>query len=171
MDSAALLLLVAKVTVLLGGAACAVRALRHASAAARHAVWTTALAAALALPAAGLLLPAGHIQVQGRLWTAAAEWLDGLRAPAAPAPPVPAAMDVHGIAPRLDGGVAGAELPAPAPSSGGAWLFALWALGAAVCLARVGIGVAAAGRIAREARPAASDVLARIARELADALG
>ncbi|HVG43927.1 MAG TPA: M56 family metallopeptidase [Longimicrobium sp.] len=169
MDISALLLLVAKVTLLLGGATCAIGALRRASAAARHAVWTTALAAALALPAAGLLLPAARIEAQGRLWTAAAAWLDGLRAPAAPVSPVRTVVDVHGIAPVLDGGGEGAEMPARGPIPAGTLLFAVWALGAAACLARIGFGVVAANRMARGARPAESDVLARVAGELADA--
>jgi beta-lactamase regulating signal transducer with metallopeptidase domain len=167
MDAAALLLLIAKVTMLLCGAACATRVLHRTSAAARHAVWTAALVAALALPAAALVVPAARIEARGRLWTAATEWLGGLRAPAAPVPTGPAAADMHGVAPSLDGGGGRAELPARVPNRGGALLFAVWVLGAAVCLARVGIGVAAAGRIARSARPAESELLTRIARELA----
>jgi len=57
MPASALLLLIAKVTVVLCGAACAAHLLRRASAAARHAVWTAGLAASLALSraVAGLL--------------------------------------------------------------------------------------------------------------------
>jgi beta-lactamase regulating signal transducer with metallopeptidase domain len=169
MDTAALLLLLAKVSVLLCCAACAAGVLRRSSAAARHAVWTAALAAALALPAVGLVVPAARVPVQGRLWSIVDGWLGGLRAPVAPAAPGSAVTDAHRAAPRLDGGAGPADLPGRAPNRGGGWLLVVWALGAAVCLARVGTGVVAAGCIARKARPVTSGELRAIAGELASA--
>jgi hypothetical protein len=56
-----------------------------------------------------------------------------------------------------------------APGRGGELLFALWAMGAVVCLARVGLGVAAARGIARRARPVRGGALEEIAGELAAA--
>ncbi|HEX2205941.1 MAG TPA: hypothetical protein VHG91_21680, partial [Longimicrobium sp.] len=53
-----LLLALAKPTLVLGAAALGAWTLRRASAARRHLVWATALAALLALPALTLLLPA-----------------------------------------------------------------------------------------------------------------
>jgi len=169
MISAALLLLLAKVTVLLCGAACAVRVLRHSSAAARHAVWTAALAAALALPAISLIVPAARIPARGRLWSAVDEWLSGLRAPIAPAAHVATTAGAHRAAPRLDGGVGPVNQPGRVPKGGGELLLVVWAVGVAVCLVRVGIGLAAAGRIARNARAVESDGLFGIAVELAAA--
>ncbi|MFL5385258.1 MAG: M56 family metallopeptidase [Longimicrobiaceae bacterium] len=169
MPASALLLLVAKVTVVLGGAACAAHLLRRASAAARHAVWTAGLAASLALPLAGLVVPAARISAPGRLWSAVEGWLGSFRAPAAPVAPAAETRRPHAITPSLDGDAVPAAVPTRAPVRTGELLFALWALGAAVCLARVVLGVVAADRIARRARPVQDGALATIARELAAA--
>jgi len=52
-----------KATVLLGAAALTTLALRRASAASRHLVWTIALLAALALPALTLALPRWQLPI------------------------------------------------------------------------------------------------------------
>jgi beta-lactamase regulating signal transducer with metallopeptidase domain len=96
-------------------------------------------------------------------------WLGGLRAPVAPTVQVRTAAFAHRAAPKLDGGVGLADVPGRVPSRSGGWLLVVWALGAAVCLARVGIGIAAAARIARKARPVTSGELRAIVAELAAA--
>jgi beta-lactamase regulating signal transducer with metallopeptidase domain len=169
MDTAALLFLLAKVTLLLCGAACAAGLLSRSSAAARHAVWTAGLAAALALPLAGLVVPAARVSAPGRLWSTVDGWLAGLRAPVASVAAAAGTRRSHVMAPNLDGDDQTEDSTARVPGNGGALLFALWAMGAAVCLVRVGLGVAAAGGIARRARPVQDGALAGIADELAAA--
>ena len=168
MPASTLLLLVAKVTAVLCASACAAGLLRRSSAAARHAVWTAGLAASLALPLAALVVPAARIPAPGRLWTAVDEWLAGLRSPVAPAPRVETRLP-RTMTPMSDGDMSAADPSTRAPVRTGELLLALWALGAAVCLGRVGLGVVAADRIARRARPVQGGALSAIARELAAA--
>ena len=67
-------LVVAKSTLLLGGAAVAAHALRRGSAAARHLVWCLALGAAMALPALALVVPGRKPGFLAVLRPAAGAW-------------------------------------------------------------------------------------------------
>ncbi|HEU4456491.1 MAG TPA: M56 family metallopeptidase, partial [Longimicrobium sp.] len=151
--SAAALLLV-KSTLVLGAAALGALALRRASAASRHFVWTLSLAALLALPALTLALPS---------WRPAALAVVPHAEPAALAP------HAGGEIARYVSTAPLADLPAPAEGRGGSIaivLLAAWALGALAVLARLGIGIAAVRRVAREAEavedPAWTELAARL---------
>ncbi|MFL5383797.1 MAG: M56 family metallopeptidase [Longimicrobiaceae bacterium] len=134
-------LVVAKSTLLLGGAAVAAHALRRGSAAARHLVWSLALGAAMALPALALVVPG---------------WKPGFLAVLRPSP-------------GAWGMEAGAAAAVPALSL--ATVAALvWAAGAAVVLARLALALRAAGRLARHAEvvedPAWTGLLERLGRAM-----
>jgi beta-lactamase regulating signal transducer with metallopeptidase domain len=135
-------LLVAKSTLLLGAAALGAHALRRSSAAARHMVWSLALAGLMALPALALLLPR---------WKPAA--LAVLRPAVAPG-----TMEVTGAA----------TSQASDALSLAAVLLAVWAAGALVVLARLVRGLFAVRRLARGAQvvddPAWTDLLERLGR-------
>jgi beta-lactamase regulating signal transducer with metallopeptidase domain len=133
-------LLVLKSTLVLGAAALGALALRRASAASRHFVWALSLAALLALPALTLALPG---------WRPAV-----LAVIPHPSPPAPES----GFGAEISRFVSTAPLAGlPASIDGrpgfplGAVLLVVWALGAVVVLARLGMGIAAVRRVAREA--------------------
>lgn len=135
-------LLVAKSTLLLGAAAVGAHALRRASAAARHLVWSLALGGLIALPALALLLPdwkPAALAVLRPSAAAAGTWAQA--APAAP-PMVP-------LAPVL---------------------LAAWAAGAVYVLARLVRGLLAVRRLARGAQlvddPEWTDLLERLGRTM-----
>lgn len=112
-----------KATLVLAAAGALDGALRRSSAAARHAIWAMAFLAMLLLPALSAAVPR---------WTA--------RAPALQ-PPAPA---------RLAQIVGGAARPAPA---GRDWMLTIWAAGAAVALARFGLGTARMWLLTRRSTP------------------
>lgn len=168
MDLTAALVLVLRVTALLGLAAIAVRALRTSSAAARHAVWAAALAATLALPVIGRWVPAAPVAVGGA-WAMATEWIGGHGADAASA-----GIRVGGgeraltTGPRF--GPADETADASRPMSDpGTILMVIWGMGTALCLLRLGAQLASARRIVSRASELADARLVAIVRELADA--
>jgi len=132
-------LMVAKSTLLLGAAAVGARAMRRASAAARHLVWSLALGGLMALPALAFLLP---------------DWK-------------PAALAV--LRPPAQAGEAWAGAAPAVPSlSLAAVLLAAWAAGAVYVLARLARGLLAVRRLARGAQrvddPRWTDLLERLGR-------
>ncbi|HET7464364.1 MAG TPA: M56 family metallopeptidase [Longimicrobium sp.] len=134
-------LLVAKSTLLLGAAALGAHAMRRASAAARHLVWSLALGGLMALPALALLVP---------------DWK-------------PAALAV--LRPASAAGEAWAGTAPVVPSIPLAVvLLAAWAAGAAYVLARLARGLLAVRRLARGAQvvddPRWTDLLERLGRTM-----
>lgn len=128
---------VLKVTLATGVALVAVRCARTASASLRHLILVSALAISLALPLASAVMPSVWITVRA--------------------------------APRTEA-AAGAARTEPAPRAGGqdsrpldsahdsrvslsAWAFLVWAVGAAVCLLPVGLGLRQMRRLRRWAIP------------------
>lgn len=148
---------VVKATIVLGGAALATYALRHASAALRHLIWTVALTSALLMPVLAIALP---------------RWQFPIVTLASPAPPasIAAADDTSAQAPRFRANdaprgtsaaatVSSAASPGPdstRPSAAGigdiSWpraLAALWAVGVLLIVGRVLAGHVAVQWMAR----------------------
>lgn len=155
--------LLLKTTLLLALAGAVALLLRRASAAARHLVWTLAVAGLLALPLVSLLLPAWTVPVEAPL-LGAVEGAPAV-APAALPAGTPAAA-AQGEIPAQAFAPAGpppagwtAEAPAAAAPwtllSTGEWLLAGWALGAALLLLRLAAGWWGVRRLARQAEPVA----------------
>ncbi|HUK18624.1 MAG TPA: M56 family metallopeptidase [Bryobacteraceae bacterium] len=119
-----------KGTAILAAAFVAAALLRRASAAARHFLWTEALAALLLLPAVMALVPS---LVTPGPW-------------GAPLPPA-AAIGSHAAASVL------VVRPAPAKTVTPPWLL-FWAFGAAVAASRFAVGALGTRRIVRRATPA-----------------
>jgi HEAT repeat protein/beta-lactamase regulating signal transducer with metallopeptidase domain len=151
---------VAKTTVILLAAAVASLALRHASAALRHLVWTLALTSALFLPVASFALPKWQLP----LFTIESPAAPALTAaiatgdPGAPSADLgPAAKDDGGAmtasAPQLGarrtGGLAEASASRVANISWQQTLLAVWLLGAAAILARILVGLLAISWLSR----------------------
>jgi beta-lactamase regulating signal transducer with metallopeptidase domain len=146
MNAAALAGLLAKGTLLLLVTALAARLAARGSAALRHVIWGVGLAGCLGLAASALLLPA---------WPMA-----GVALPAALSPGW-----VLGGAPVIGGA------PVVTTSAGVAFLrhlpwaqgaVALWAMGAALLLARLGFDLWRARRLVRAARPLRDDLVAEL---------
>lgn len=166
----------AKVALLLLVAAGTTRALRHASAATRHAVWTVSVIGALAVPALALLLPAYRSPAAARavgllvrrydagLRPRALRQPDAPRAAAAPASLANAPVGTSVVGP---GQRTPDELLSPKRSRISPWSLALlvWALGAIVALLRSAAGIVAARRLVARATPLAAPpvVIARVA--------
>ncbi|HEV2131111.1 MAG TPA: M56 family metallopeptidase, partial [Longimicrobiaceae bacterium] len=177
-----LLVVAVKATLLLLLAAALALALRRASAASRHLVWSLALAALLVLPPLSLLLPDWTVPlltVQVRVDAADASWLPHVPAPAAApevlisppvmapvaprsAPDAPAgwASPVHVEEMRTDPSTPSLlilephDASAPREAPGALfWLVALWAAGALLVLGRLLLGLLLARWIARRAQP------------------
>ncbi|HVE85929.1 MAG TPA: M56 family metallopeptidase, partial [Myxococcales bacterium] len=170
-----------KVTVLLLAAALATVLVRRAPAAARHFVWSLAVAGALALPVLGALLPSWRVAVLPP--PAAPEVIEPvmdvepvsamevvIQPASVPAPvrlhrvsrpaPFRLAMAPRGVAvvPLTPAAEAWAQVPAPparpARSLGaGGWVAALWAAGVALALLRLLAGRIGVRLLARRARP------------------
>ena len=166
---------VAKATVLLGSAALLTLALRRRSAALRHLVWTCAMLAALALPFLSIALP---------------RWQVPVLMLAAPAPASAPSLDMPSdeasrrmsvtLESRL-GSAAEQATPAAAAPGGRRSAFArfswsalgmgLWALGAVLILARLGVGIAAVQWMSRRTEVVTDAPWLRLAREIAAQLG
>jgi beta-lactamase regulating signal transducer with metallopeptidase domain len=159
--------LLLKATLLLALAGGAGLALRRASAASRHLVWTLAVAGLLALPLFSLLLPAWRVPLEVELVPTVESPLPLVEEP--PAAPVSAFQ-----APALP--AAGAEDAPPAvsaapghedaPFAWGRWLFAAWALGAALLLLRLVAGWWGVRRLAARAEPVTDAAWARLLKDL-----
>ncbi|HEX8691373.1 MAG TPA: M56 family metallopeptidase [Longimicrobium sp.] len=161
-------LLVLKSTLLLGAAALGARALRRASAAGRHLLWTLALGALLALPALALAGP---------------RWRPGFlafRAPAVSAPAAPATYVFDRPVRFASNGPvtmpAASPAPAAEPEDGrgfplAALLLAAWAAGALAVLGRLGVGILRVRRLARGAEPVADYAWTWLAARLGPMVG
>jgi TonB family protein len=135
--------------------------LRSRSAAARHAVWTAAVAAVLALPLLSVSLPALPVPVVGGILPS-----DGLilfqAGSTAAADSLPAAQSSGGSRHAIPNG-----RPLSSRWNLTGWLLALWAGGAALSLLKMLLSFGAMWRIRREARPYAQpEVCASVARKL-----
>ncbi|HEV3049653.1 MAG TPA: M56 family metallopeptidase, partial [Longimicrobium sp.] len=148
-----------KGTVVLAAAALATLALRRASAAARHLVWTLAFGGLLALPVLGVAVPRWQIPIlpaREALPSLAATPAEPARQPVAisPAQPVVQAAQETAPAPRFVGRTAPAAVDwdAVRDALGGTALLA-WMLGALLALVRLAASVTRVRREARSARP------------------
>ena len=155
-------LLLAKSTLLLGMAALGALALRRASAASRHLLWSLALGALLALPALTLAVPA---------WKPAL--LAVVPASAAEAAPIAEAASAGPVRFASNGDAAPTVRTtsddASSPLIG--VLLAVWAVGAAVVLARLALGLWGTRRLARGAREMDDAAWAALAARLGEAAG
>jgi beta-lactamase regulating signal transducer with metallopeptidase domain len=152
----------ARAAVLLAVALVAVGLARRASAATRHLVLLAAMLAVIALPFLSAVSPA---------WRAPAlsAAMARVEAPLTDDAPLPMLSGALPEGPRAAPAKAEAARPPAAPSV--TWrraLVAAWALGACAVLARLGLGIARARRLARRARsigPAFDEVIGRAALE------
>jgi beta-lactamase regulating signal transducer with metallopeptidase domain len=177
-NSAAVVLLLAKVTLILSGAGLATLALRRASAGLRHLVWSAAVVASVALPVLALVSP----------W----HWQIPLLSPAPAAAPrtslTTRQLDVTGPAPTIhaNAGTASPLAPATNPesltssnqSSSQAFadwsleqkLLALWLAGAGLIALRLMVGWLLVARVVRRAVPLTAPEWQRPLIDVADRL-
>jgi HEAT repeat protein/beta-lactamase regulating signal transducer with metallopeptidase domain len=175
---------IAKSTLLLSAAAIASIALRRGSAAARHMVWTLALAGVLVLPVLSLALPRWQFSIV--TLTAEMPAPSVVPAPASlPSPATPAAIGVTPPAPlmRTPSRAASSVSPAassvsPAPSiasqPGISWpslLLIVWLVGASLVLGRLAVGIAAVQWMSRRIERVTEAPWLGQARALAQRLG
>jgi HEAT repeat protein/beta-lactamase regulating signal transducer with metallopeptidase domain len=173
-----------KATVLLGVAGVATLALGRASAAMRHLVWTLAIGSALLLPVLSAALPRWQLPIvrvtaapplsidlpetRARLRQGYGGAGEALRAKAETSEPVDApAAAVESIAPAQP---IPAEVP-PTPISLGMMLLSVWAVGAALVLSRLIVGLLAVRWLARRTAPVLDAPWLPLAVELASDLG
>ena len=162
---------VLKATVLLGGAAVLTAMLRRSSAASRHLIWTVALAAALVLPALSTALPRWQVPV--------ITLAPGTSAAVATVDDAAAREMASRLFARLRANDAGATATSPAtatstPAREWSWsalAFAAWALGAALILARLLLGLVAVQVLARRTTSADNAPWMPLANQLARDLG
>jgi beta-lactamase regulating signal transducer with metallopeptidase domain len=167
---------VAKATLILLLAAIASFALRHASAALRHLVWTLALCSALMLPVLSLALPKWQLPLV----------TIGDPAPAVAAPletatatgPAVRALRLGRASDTRTSSSSASNATAPAPSrepeagiSLQTALAGLWLLGAAVILSRVLVGLAAVRLLSRRTQEITDAAWLPMARDVAREMG
>jgi len=147
-----LLSIVLSSSAVLGGALWATRLMRRRSAAARHLVWTAAMALALLLPPVALVGPVWHVPVPARVATSP----DALRPEGRPvavfAAPLPVSADRSAdsrSSPDANNAGQGGAFLALWPQA----LGVLWSAGIAFWLLGLAVGQARAGRMTRRARP------------------
>lgn len=155
-----------KATLLLASAALAAVALRRASAAARHLVWTLALVSAMVLPALSIALPRWQIPLvtlqssagasEVATTDAAVPVAPALRVRRAPAQPDAAPVATSFVMPRI---------------SIGAALLLVWTFGAALILGRLAVGLLAVQWMSRCTERVTDASWLPLARELAAELG
>ena len=161
-------------TALLAFASAAAWMLRRGPAAARHLLWTLALAGAIVLPAASLVAPKGQLPllpvgVTGSVATVAVP-PDRTAAPPHTAPALP----VRAVRESDESDVA--LISPPALSSlpslpGGRAVVALWAIGMILLLARVMAGVLAVAWLSRRTPPVTDAPWLPLAHALAGEMG
>jgi beta-lactamase regulating signal transducer with metallopeptidase domain len=159
-----------KATLLLAIAAVTTTLLRHASAAARHLVWTSSLIGALLLPLASMAIPQWQVPLITLSQPASSR---ASRGPAGSAATSAAAemrarlgQSTRTTAPALRSSDGGASRW----SGNGSWtalFLGLWIAGALAILARLAAGVAAVHMMARRTQPAADAPWLPLARALA----
>ncbi|HEU4631004.1 MAG TPA: M56 family metallopeptidase [Gemmatimonadaceae bacterium] len=157
--------LVAKATLLLLLAALVAAALRHASASARHLVWSLALLALVALLVLEPLLPAWRVPV-GRALAPVGLTLAPPAAPREPAATTRSSLPTA-VAPTPAAHTLAASLRLHWP----AWLLAAWLAGAAAIAAWLVAGQVSLTRLTRRARPVHDERWLRGVHALADRLG
>jgi HEAT repeat protein/beta-lactamase regulating signal transducer with metallopeptidase domain len=161
---------IAKATLILGLAGVVALSLRGASAAARHLIWTSALLASLALPAASALLPEWQVAVLN------------VTAPAAPAAVMVDASsalaqnDHHAVpAPAISASLETRESTGLVTSLVNAgwttWIALTWAVGSILILGRLLVGIAAVHNLARRTEIATTAPWLGLAQALAADLG
>ena len=171
------IVLLFKVTVLLGLAALGAAAMRRRAAATRHFVWAVALGATLALPILGSVSPQVEFPLPSALEKPLRAWLQGPRAASGTASNASVARAVMSIPPAANAG--SATGPAGATGAGGElhatvagrqstgagdgsrsrsqrWLALVWLAGSVAVLSRLGLGHLGLVRLARGARPLAN---------------
>jgi beta-lactamase regulating signal transducer with metallopeptidase domain len=162
----------AKATVLLGAAALTTLALRRASAAARHLVWTIALLAALALPALTLALPrwqvplvtlttvAPAVATAAPVDEASGTMAERLQRKGADRRPAATSVSIGG---PVEGAISNVSWPAVV-------LFA-WLAGAMLILGRLAVGIIAVQVMSRRTERVVDGPWLPLAKELATNLG
>jgi beta-lactamase regulating signal transducer with metallopeptidase domain len=163
-----------KSTLVLLAAGLVTLGLRRSSAAVRHLVWTSALGAALVLPAIALALP----RWQAPVLTLAAPSAAAVESPSTPSarasqPPAPSVARQRAETAATSSPAAAGSRTAPVPA---AWSWTaiaalVWAAGAALILARLLLGIAAVHVLARRSRAASAAAWLPLAREIAGELG
>ena len=157
-----------KATVLLASAALASVALRRQSAAARHLVWTLALVSAMMVPVLSIALPRWQLPLVTIQPTPIAQSAPDFESPARVAP----ALRANRTAAKADRPVAPAAPAFSMPRlSIGAALFLIWALGAALILGRLVIGLLAVQWMSRRTDRVTEARWLPLARTLAAELG
>ena len=170
----------AKVSLILAVAAAGAFALRRASAASRHLLWTLALCSALALPILTLVLPRWELPLVELART------DGpavqLAEPAAVAPsgkvprlePPRPADTIAQSSSRADAVESSSSAATTSPLDGFTWpriLLAVWLLGAAMVLARTIAGLAAVSWLSRRTQEITDAPWLPMARSIAKDMG
>jgi len=122
-------------------------ALQHASAAARHLVWTLALGAMLALPIASLTIPAWNLPIISSL--PAAAWTQPTVMSEDSAAVFQSRQDNVGHSARRRAPAAGETAGHPAWAS---WILVLWAIGVLLLAVRIAVGEMRVRRVARRSR-------------------
>jgi beta-lactamase regulating signal transducer with metallopeptidase domain len=165
-------LLLAKVTLVLGVGALLALPLRRRSAAARHAVWTLVLAGCLALPLLAPVAPRLELPVPAPAARSAAGAAptaplaaDGSIVDEAPDPSVPTTVEPRSSSPGPGEAVRRAARAQPVV------LAAVWLLGTVLLLAWTVAGHLGLRRLARSSTPLASAAWAGLLREAAAATG
>jgi beta-lactamase regulating signal transducer with metallopeptidase domain len=159
---------VLKATVALATAALASRLLRHASASARHAVWTLGLAGALLVPVLSLALPRWHMPI-----VTLAPAADDFATSSADTRPEPALRSSGGtpVEPRrTPQPQAASAAVAPRVSFEGVLLI-VWAAGVLALLARLAAGLVAVQWMSRRMERVTDARWLPLARDLAAELG
>lgn len=165
-----------KVTLLLAIAAAASFALRRASAALRHLVWTLALVSALLLPVLSFAMPRWRLPIV-TLTSSATPITTSAAEPQALAPRLPSSVQ-QSTAGRLS--AQPADGSAARPAAAGGWLSRLswpsallliWAAGALAVLGRLAVGFLAVQWLARRTPRVTDAPWLPLARRLADELG
>jgi len=134
-----------KSSLILGLAWLLARLLRPRSAAARHVVWTAALAAVLALPFLSVWLPALRVRTTAALWATPADAMFEASAAVSPAART-AGSQVHGS-------TTASSMGTPWRADWQVWLMLVWAAGFTMAFAHTLAACAAAWRLRQSARP------------------
>jgi HEAT repeat protein len=159
---------VAKVTVLLMTAVVLALALRRASAAARHLVWSAAVVSVLAVPILASVIPWRLPVLTIAAAPAPASGLLGASAGEPAAPPPPQRHAPESAAPAAPAGPA--AFTAPAVSAAQA-VAAIWLAGALLLLLRLAVGAGVLARVASRAVPLTDLEWTRPLLEGADRMG
>jgi HEAT repeat protein/beta-lactamase regulating signal transducer with metallopeptidase domain len=171
---------VIKATIVLTIAAVASIALRRASAALRHLVWTLALVSALMLPVLSFALPKWQLPVftvaeQASTVVAEEEWLSAplTRAPSLSKPTATAATP-EPAAPAAPSSPSASAAPISSWFTTVTWqqaIVGLWIAGALLILGRIAVGLAAIRFLSRRTQEITDAAWLPMARGLASALG